>query len=341
MRPSPKAILVPVGSILAALLLNAAIIAATGRDPVMIFSKMLRATLGTPYGEGQVLFRTTTLVCTGLAVAIPFRLRLFNIGAHGQLLMGALAAALAGAFLPQGIPPAVAVPACILAATGAGALWGSIAGLLKTGFGVSEVISTIMLNFIAEALTGYLLTRHFALPSTVHTAPVTAAAEIPSFWEIAGLFRSSPANLSLLLVLLVALLLYLLLFRSRFGFEMRSAGLRPEAALHAGIDPRLHTVLAMAIGGGAAGLGAANLVLGYKHFFEAGMVGQAGFTGIAAALLGAAHPLWVTVSAAFLALLEYGGLAVNAYIPKDIFMVMEAVTILLVVGFSALAARKG
>ncbi|TCD48413.1 ABC transporter permease [Chlorobium sp. N1] len=340
MKPSTKTILIPVGSIVAALILNAAIIALTGRDPVAVFRKMLGTTLASPYGQGQVLFRMTTLVCTGLAVALPFRLRLFNIGAQGQLILGAFAAALTGAMLPEGLWPALTITLPILAAMTAGALWGALAGVLKTAFGVSEVISTIMLNFIAEGIAGYLLTRHFALASTVHTAPIRAAAEIPTFWNLAGWFRSSPANLSLLLALLAALLFYLLIFKSRFGFEMRSAGLRPEAAARAGINPAMHALTAMALGGAAAGLAAANLVLGYKHFYEAGMVGQAGFTGIAAALLAGAHPLWVTVSAGFLALLEYGGLAVNAYVPKDIFMVMEAVTILLVVSFSALGAGK-
>jgi ABC-type uncharacterized transport system permease subunit len=339
MKPSTRTLLVPLVSVLAALLLNASLIALTGRDPVMILGKLLQATLASPYGQGQVLFRTTTLVCTALAVALPFHLRLFNIGAQGQLLMGAFAAAITGALLPEGLSAPFSVTACIIAAMTAGALWAAVAALLKTRFGVSEVISTIMLNFIAEGIAGYLLTRHFALPSTVHTAPIADSAVIPTFSVLSGWFPNAPANPSLFIALAAAVMIYLLIFKTRFGFEMRAAGLRPEAARHAGIQPARHVMAAMALGGAAAGLAAANLVLGYKHFYEAGMTGGAGFTGIAAALLAGAHPLWLVVSASFLALLEYGGLAVNAYVPKDIFMVMEAVTIIFVVAFTALGKR--
>lgn len=332
-------LLIPLASILAALLLNALIIALAGRDPLMIFQKMLRATLASPYGTGQVLFKTTTLVLTALAVVLPFRARLFNIGAEGQLLMGAFAAAMAGTLLPAATPGPAALTICIAAAVGAGAGWALLAGLLKIRFGVNEVIATIMLNFIAQGLTGYLLTRHFALPSTVHTAPIVEGARIARFSELLGWFPGSPANLSLLLAVGAAVASWYLLFRTRSGYELRAAGMEPDAAAYAGIDAARKGLLAMALGGAAAGLGAANLVLGYKYFYEAGMSAGVGFTGIAAALLGGAHPLWAMLAAAFFGLLDYGGLTVNAWVPKDLFMIMQAITILLVISFTALQKR--
>ena len=331
--------LIPVLSIISALVVSMLIILIAGRDPIMIFEKMLQGTLGSAYGTGQVLFRTTTLILVGLAVALPFKVRLFNIGAEGQLQMGAFAAAMTGAMLPPTLPSLSAVSLCVVAAMGAGACWAILAGVLKVRFGVNEVIATIMLNFIAQGITGYLLTYHFAVPSTVHTTPVIDAAVIPSLHSVTGFFAKSPANFSALLSPSVALLFWVILFKSRFGFEMRATGLQPEAAKYGGINAEMHTLTAMGIGGAAAGLGAANILLGYKHYYEAGMTGGIGFTGIAVALLAGAHPLWIMLSALFFGLLEYGGLTVNAYIPKDIFMMIEAITILLVISFSALGKR--
>ncbi len=331
--------LIPLLSLLSALAVSSLIMVLADRDPLMIFGKMFQATLGSSYGSGQVVFRTTTLLLVGLAAAIPFQVRLFNIGAEGQLLMGAFAAAMTGAMLPATIPALVAIPLCTFSAMAAGAGWALLAGALKIQFGVNEVIGTIMLNFIAQGITGYLLTYHFALPSTVHTAPIATAAAIPTFDKVTGWFANAPANLSTLLAVGLALLLWMMLFRSRFGYEMRAAGLQPDAARYGGINAGMQALTAMSIGGAAAGLGAANIVLGYKHYYEAGMTGGIGFTGIAVALLAGAHPLWIIISALFFGFLEYGGLTVNTWIPKDIFMIIEAITIILVISFTALGKR--
>jgi len=332
-------LLIPALSILSALLFSSIFIALSGRDPGMIAARMVKATIGSTYGTGQVIFRMTTLVLMGLAVAIPFKVRLFNIGAEGQLLMGAFAAAMTGALLPDTPSPPLAIALCILPAMAAGALWALLAGVLKVQFGVNEVIGTIMLNFIAQGITGYLLTWHFALPSTVHTEPIAPSAAIPSIESVTGWFANSPANLTALISIAAALLFHAIIFKTRFGYEMRAAGLQPDAARYGGINARMHTLTAMAAGGAIAGLGAANIVLGYKHYFESGMTGGTGFTGIAVALLAGAHPLWIILSALFFGFLEYGGLAVNAWVPKDIFMIIEAMTILLVISFSALGKR--
>ncbi|HCD36426.1 ABC transporter permease [Chlorobium phaeovibrioides] len=332
--------LVPTLSILLAILLNAAIISATGTDPLMVAERIVRSTLGSPYGTGQVLFKATTLLFSALAVAIPFHLRLFNIGAEGQLQVGAIAAAISAASLPPSLTPWAAIPLAVLAAMTAGAGWASIAAILKIRFRVNEVISTIMLNFIAQGVSGYLLFNHFALPSTAHSAPIAENARIASFSELYGWFPSSPANPSLYAAIALSLGFWALLYRTRHGFEMRASGLQPLAAKRAGINPARHTLLAMAMGGASAGLGAANLVLGYKGYYEAGMTAGAGFSGIATALLAAAHPLWIMGSALFMGLLDYGGLAVNSLVPKEIFQVMTAVTILLVISATALNRRN-
>lgn len=331
---------VPLLSVLIALLVGSAIITATGANPVEVYTKMFHATFASGYGFGQVLFRSTTLILTGLAVAIPFRVRMFNVGAEGQLLMGSFAAAACGAMLPQETHPAVALPATIGAAMAAGSLWAVAAGVLKVRFGVNEVISTIMLNFIALALTGYLLTNHLAVPSTVHTRPIAAGASLPGFDRLFGLSWHSPANLSSLLAIGVSIGAAVLLFGSRYGFTLNATGLNPKAARQAGIDTDARLLGTMAIGGALAGLGAANLVLGYRHWFEAGLSTGTGFMGIAVALLAGAHPLWILISALLFGWLDYGGLTVNTMVPKELFMIVQAMTILCIIAAPALLQRR-
>ena len=143
---------IPLFSLISALAVSSLIIILTGHNPLIIFQKMFRATFASPYGAGQLLFKTTTLILMGLAVALPFQMRLFNIGAEGQLLMGAFAAALGGIMLPTTLPPVLAISLCTMAGMVAGAGWALVAGALKTQFGVNEVIGTIMLNFIAQGI---------------------------------------------------------------------------------------------------------------------------------------------------------------------------------------------
>ena len=331
---------IPALSLLFALAAGSLIIAATGSDPLEVWQKMLRSTFASGYGIGQVLFRATTLVLTGLAVALPFRVRLFNIGGEGQLLMGAFAAALCGIALPAKAPAFVAAPALILAAATAGAGWALLAGWLKVRRGVNEVISSIMLNFIALAITGYLLTNHFAVPSTVHTPAIAVGGWLPDFDKLFGLGWHSPANFAFFLALAVTAGAAVLLYRSRYGYDMIASGLNPDAARHAGISTNRHILGAMAMGGAMAGLAASNLVLGYKHWFEAGLSTGAGFMGIAVALLAGANPAGIILSALLFAWLDYGGLAVNTLVPKDIFMMVQAITILSIISFPALLKSR-
>jgi len=331
---------IPAFSILLALLFGSIIIAATGSDPLEVYHKMLRSTFTTGYGTGQVIFRTTTLIFTGLAVALPFRVRLFNIGGEGQLLMGAFAAALCGIALPQETSSLIAVPLVLFSAMAAGAFWALLAGWMKVRYEVNEVISGIMLNFIALGITGYLLTNHFAVPSTVHTPAIVPGSRLPDFDTLFMLDWHSPANLSVFIALGVTAGAAILLYRSRYGYAMIASGLNPDAARHAGIGTDRHTLGAMALGGALAGLGASNLVLGYKHWFEAGLTSGAGFIGIAAALLAGAHPTGIIFSALLFAWLDYGGLTVNTLVPKDIFMMVQAITILSIISIPALFRAK-
>jgi simple sugar transport system permease protein len=313
-------------------------IAATGRSAVDIYALLLRETFTTWYGIGQVLFKATTLIFTGLSAALCFRAGLFNIGGEGQMIAGAFLSALVGFSLP-GFPPMLLIPLCFAAAFLGGALWGFVPGLLKARFGAHEVINTIMMNFIAAAVVSYLVNSVYAVPATMHTPLVDPAAQVPRLDQFVEGFRGSPVNASLLVALGTSLLLTLFLWRTVPGFELRALGLNASAAEAAGINLRTRTVLAMSLGGGLAGLGGTNFVLGYKHYYEMGFSDGAGFLGIAVALVARNHPLAILPAAFLFGVLEYGGLTINAVVPKELVTILQGLTILSVVVCTKLMVR--
>lgn len=331
MTQKQLALLTPVLAVLAAFLIGGILIALIGENPLEIYGKMFERTLGTPYGFGQTLYRATPLMLTGLAVAIPFQAGLFNIGGEGQALIGAFACALVGAWIPSSTPALLAVGLCLGTAAVAGGSWGAIAGALKVRFGVNEVITTIMLNFIAAALVGYLLTNHFAVPATAHTPEIAESARLARLDLFGGFFQRAPVNLALLLSLAAVAGAHFLVFKTKSGYELRAVGLNIEAARYAGINVGLHILGSMTIAGALAGLTAANFVMGYKYYFEFGATSGVGFLGIAVAMLANANPAWIALSAFLFGVLDYGGLTINAYVPKEIFLIIQALVILFII----------
>jgi hypothetical protein len=200
------------------------LIAAIGQSPLEVYGLLVRQALGTGYGIGQTLFKTTPLLFAGLSVALAFRAGLFNVGAEGQMYLGGFAAALVGAYAP--LPGALKLPAALLAAALAGGAWGTIPGVLKARFGAHEVINTIMLNFIAFALVSWWGRRSF-LPATVRTADIAPEAWVPRLEVIAPWLRGSPANLTLLLGLVLAVALGVLAVPH--PRRLRDARARPQS----------------------------------------------------------------------------------------------------------------
>jgi general nucleoside transport system permease protein len=322
-------------ALLCAMAVGSALILAFGEAPARVYALLLARTWGDLHGVGQVLFKATPLIFTGLSVALAFRVGLFNIGAEGQMIAGAFATGLIAAALPGGVPAVVALPVAILAGALAGGAIGAIPGVLKVRYGAHEVINTIMLNFIVGAVVLYLGNRFFFVEETTRTAVIAPAARLPGL----GL-PGSPANLSLALALGVAGLVWYFFARSRRGYEWRAVGLGPAAAEAAGISRAAAVVGAMTAAGALAGLVGSNLVLGYKHYFEEGTGAGVGFMGIAVALLGRNHPGGVVAAALLLATLSHGGLAVSELVPKELFDVLQAVIILAVVAASAELRRR-
>jgi ABC-type uncharacterized transport system permease subunit len=332
MRVSARGLLGTLGAAAFSLAVGLVLVALVGADPAQVVREFARGTTVSWYGIGQLLFRTTSLILAGLAVVLPYRAGLFNIGGEGQIYVGSFAAACVGLFLP-GLPWPVLVPLSILAAALGGALWALIAAALKASRGVHEVISTIMLNFLAAALTNYLVVRALGVPESLRTPELPPSAWLPSLAAWFPAFAGSAVNSSLLLALLLVLVCQAGLHFSGAGYRLRVVGQNPMAARAYGLSPRRSWSLAMALGGAAAGLVGANFVLGYKHYFEDGFSGGTGFVGIAVALLGAGRPWAVLPAALFIGTLREGGLAINHLVPKEVVLVIQAVAVLAVLVF--------
>ncbi|HVT40337.1 MAG TPA: ABC transporter permease [Gemmatimonadaceae bacterium] len=324
-----EAVLPPFVALVVALVAGDLLIMAYGQAPGTVWRMLLEGTWGNAYGFGQVLYKATTLTCTGLAVAVSLRAGLFNIGAEGQLAAGGFGAALAGLTLPPGTPAPVAVPLCVLAAVLAGGAVGSVPGALRAKFGAHEVIVTIMLNFIVLALLNYVVSARLHVPETLHTPEIHAGA-VPRLATFVNGFHGSAANWTIGIVAFAVATVDWFLFRTKAGYELRATGLQPAAAEYAGVRVGATWLRALALSGALAGLGGINFVLGYKGYYEDGFTGGAGFLGIAVALVGRNHPVGVVLAALFFATLSQGGLAINAMVPKQIVEVLQGIVIIAV-----------
>lgn len=306
-----------------------------GASPRRVLALMLAGTLGSSYGIAQTLAKATPLLWTGAAVALALRAKLFNVGAEGQVLAGVLACAVAGAALPAGAPWVVAVPCCLAAAAAGGAALGGLAGWLRGRFGTHEVVSTLMLNGLMAVGVTWLYGGALRDGAQVHTRDVVAGARMPMAGAALRAFRGSGLNGSFALGLVALAALGWYLERTRGGLRLRALGSSPGAAEALGIDPARTTVRAMALSGALAGLAASHLVLGVKGYAEHGLGSGVGFTGIAVALLGGAKPLGVALAAVLFGVLAQGALVVNAVVPSDALVVVQAATLIAVAAVGA------
>jgi general nucleoside transport system permease protein len=328
-------LLFPLIAVVCAFAVGAIVVLLIGDSPLQVYSLLLGSALSWPDGIGYTLFFATPLIFTGLAVAVALRGGLLNIGAEGQLYVAAFATAWVGIKL-AGLPSLLLVPLCCLAAVGAGAAWAAIPGVLKARFGSHEVINTIMLNFIAIALVGYLTQYHYRIPGDpiMESAPIGDTAHIARLGSfVPGLPERIPVNVASLLALVASWLVYVLLWKTKWGYEIRATGQNPAAAEYGGISIRRQIVLTMAISGALAGMVGINEVLGYRYRYYDGFSDNYGFTGIAVALLGRNHPAGVLLAALLFAVLQRGGVPVDAFtqlVSKDIVQILQALVILFV-----------
>jgi general nucleoside transport system permease protein len=330
-----RALLFPLAAVVAAFAVGAVVVLAVGDSPVSTYTLLIGSALTWPDGIGYTLFYATPLIFTGLAVAVAFRCGLLNIGAEGQLYAASFVTAWVGITF-AGLPAVLLVPLCFLAALLSGGLWGGIPGMLKARFGAHEVITTIMMNFIAVALASYFTQYHYKPPGDpiLETVPIGEGAHIARLGKfIPGFPERIPLNLAFPIALVACVLVYLFLWRTRWGYEIRATGANPAAAQYGGIATGKQIVLAMSVSGALAGMVAINEVLGYRYRYYDSFSAGYGFTGIAVALLGRNHPVGVILASLLFGALLRGGLFVDIFtehVSKDLVMVLQGIIILFV-----------
>jgi simple sugar transport system permease protein len=330
------ALLVPLISLLIAFVISGLVILAIGEDPVAAMRLMVSGALGSSYGWGYTLYYATNFMFTGLAVAVAFHARLFNIGGEGQATLGGLGVALVCLALPW--PHwSLALAAAMLGGAAFGALWAALPAWFQATRGSHIVITTIMFNFIAASLLNYLLVNVLKPVGQMDPASARfpAGAELPNLHEVLAVFgipfsARTPANISLLIALAACVAVWALIWRTRLGYQIRAFGHSESAARFAGISPVRITMLAMLISGALAGLMAINNVMGEANRLVMNAVEGAGFIGIAVALMGRSHPFGVALAALLFGFLYQGGaeLALWTSIPRELIVVIQALVIL-------------
>ncbi len=318
-----------------ALLLGTALLIVSGHDPVVAFRALARGAFGSRNALAGTLNKAVPIGLCAIGIAFAYRARLWNIGAEGQLYFGAAAAAGVGLYLPAGTPAIVAIPGVLVAGMLAGAAWAAIAGLLKARLAVSEILTTLMLNYVAILWVGYLVTGPWSDPvmfSFPYSAPILPAAQLGKVWGIHG---------GILLLLAAALALWLVDHGLRFGYNLRVTGDAPRAALYAGIDNRSLTVLALAGAGALAGLAGAIEIAGSTTRLQTGLSPGYGFMAIMVAWLAQGRPLAIVACALVYSGLLNGGFALQVSgIPPATGTILQAVLLLSVLAALALGGYR-
>ena len=317
-------------SVITGLSLGLLVTALAGENPMHVAKILGNSAFGSAYDFGMTLFYATPLLFTGLSVSLAFQAGLFNIGAEGQLTMGALAAAAVGAVFPNLAWPLAPIVAT-LAAFGAGAAWGAIPGWLRAKRGSHEVINTIMLNFISAGLASYVTLYLLKNPESQN--PETRIVGTGYWISRLTWFGDAPANTSLFLAIAAALAVYAYLWKTSAGYELRAVGENEGAARGAGIDGGRQRIIAMTLAGGIAGIVGVSEVLGNSHRFTIGFSPDYGFIGIAVALLGRSRPFGVAASALLFGALHKGTADLDfetEHVTRDISLILQALVILTV-----------
>jgi len=331
-----EVVLVPLISLLLAAILSGLVILAIGEDPIAALKLMIDGALGSTYGWGYTLYYATNFMFTGLAVSVAFHARLFNIGGEGQAMLGGLGVALACLFIPWPHWSLGLLGAIVLAGA-FGAVWAAVPAYLQAKRGSHIVITTIMFNFIAAAVLNYMLVNVLRPKGAMDpaTARFPEAVHLPSLHDILApigisFSKAAPANVSLLVAIIACVLVWLLIWRTKLGYEIRAYGHSESAAKYAGISPVKITMIAMIISGALAGMMAINNVMGEAERLVLNATEGAGFIGIAVALMGRSHPLGVFIAAILFGFLYQGGaeLALWTSIPRELIVVIQALVIL-------------
>jgi simple sugar transport system permease protein len=312
----------PMINLMMALVASGLVVLVVGESPLEAVRWLLIGAFGYEEALGYTLYYTTNFIFTGLAVAVAFHAGLFNIGGEGQAYIGGLGVGLAMLALDSFLPGWLLIPIGIMAAGLFGAAWALIPAWLQAYRGSHIVITTIMFNFIAAALMVYLLVNVLIMPGQMspETRPFAEAALLPKMHDVLALVgiktARSPLNLSLVLALVACVGVWFFLWRTPWGYELRTAGHNPNAAKYAGIRTRRLIVTTMCISGMLAGLVAVNEVMGVQHRVILNFTAGTGFAGIAVALMGRNHPIGIVLAGFLFGVLQQGGAELAFEMPK-------------------------
>lgn len=313
--------IIPLVAIVMGFLVGAIVMLAGGYDPIAAYSALFERVFGNLYNFGEAVREMTPLMLTGLAVAFAFRSGMFNIGADGQVLIGMTAASFIGIKL-AGLPSFLLVPLAVIAAGLFGGLWAGFAGYLKAKRGINEVITTIMMNWIALFFANYIVRNFLLIPGQNRSEDIPASM---SMTFLNGIFNNARLHWGTAIALAAAVFFYVYLWKTKQGYEMRAVGLNPNAAEYAGMNVGRNIMKAMFISGVFAGLAGAGEVLGVFHYQSvfASSPGY-GFDGIAVALLGLTHPFGVILAAILYGTLTYGaaGMSFSADVPPELIRIV-------------------
>ncbi len=329
--------LLPFLNIVTAFLISGLVVWGIGENPFAALRLLIEGSLGRGDAIGFTLFYTTSFIFTGLSVAVAFHAGLFNIGSEGQAYIGGLGAAMVALALDRYVPWYVTMPFAVIGAAVFGAAWAFIPGWLQAKRGSHVVITTIMFNFIAAALMVYLLVNVFIVPGKMapETRTFLPGGQLPKLDWLMAMFGlklgPAPFNVSFLIALVAAFLVWVLIWRTKLGYEMRTLGISPSAAVYAGIPYSRTVIIAMLISGGLAGMMALNPVMGASARLQVEFVGGAGFVGIAVSLMGRSHPLGIVFAALLFGILYQGGADLSFEMPnitREMIVVIQGLVIL-------------
>lgn len=333
-----RPLLIPAIALITALVIGALVMFAFGDDPISAYGGLFAGAFGRGRAWATTIRKMTPLILTGLSVAVAFKAGLFNIGASGQFVMGTVCSVAVGINF-DGLPMLLHLPLALSAGVVGGMIWGAITGLLKVYTGAHEVIVTIMLNYVAANFAGWTVYAGGTQGQTPgplwdptagaisETPDVLLSAQIP--WIFGPPYR---VHWGVILVVLVAILIWWLIYKTTLGFEIRTVGENMNAARYAGMRVNWTIVLTMAIAGGLAGLAGGIETLGFNHKFAPEFGGAVGFDGITVALLGQAHPLGVVFAAFLLGALDAGAarMQFESGVSADIIQVIQALILVFV-----------
>ncbi|WP_377291764.1 ABC transporter permease [Rhizobium sp. SG2393] len=329
--------LIPFVNLVVAFIVAGLVVLLVGENPLEAAYHLVNGAFGRGEYIGFTLYYATTFIFTGLAVAVAFHAGLFNIGGEGQAYIGGIGVALACLYFDQTLPWFVVFPIALVGSIAFGAAWAFLPGWLQAKRGSHIVITTIMFNFIASSLMVYLLTR--VLKPLGSMAPQTRTfaegGQLPKLDWLLGIFGlnigNAPFNISFLLALVAAFGVWVLIWRTKLGYEMRVMGHSPGAARYAGISESRITIIAMMISGGLAGMMALNPIMGEQFRMQLDFVQGAGFVGIAVALMGRSHPLGIIPASILFGMLYQGGAEIAFEMPtisRDMIVIIQGLVIL-------------